>query len=143
MSEQLITLRPAREEDLAFLNVFCYSEGMDNLPSVENVTVAADSDDDPVGFIRIAMGNNGVAHVNPVVVNPYWRGHGIGRILTEDALRKYGELRLVSRGSSVPFYRALGFEDITWDDIDPLVVDDCGGCEMREECCPQPMRVAG
>lgn len=134
-----VALRPAREEDLPYLNSYAYAEGMDNMPSAENITVAVNEDDVPVGFIRIAMGANGVAHVNPVVVCGTWRGYGVGRILTEHALERYGELRLVSRGGSIPFYRALGFSDLTWESIDPLVVDDCGSCELRAECGPQPM----
>ena len=135
----LVTLRPAEERDLEYLNYYAYCEGMDSMPSAENITVAVNEDDIPVGFIRIAMGANGIAHVNPVVVLGTWRGHGVGRILTEDALAKHGELRLVSRGGSISFYRALGFTDLTWDQIDPLVVDDCGSCELRAECQPQPM----
>lgn len=139
--QRMIKVRPAREDDLPTLNAYCYNEGMDNLPGIENVTVAADSDDDPIGFIRIALGNNGFAHVNPIVVNPYWRGYGIGHILMNDALARYGELRLVSRGSSLDFYRRIGGTEVPWEDIDMTVTDDCEGCEMREECCPQPIRV--
>ena len=138
--ESVITLRPAQEKDWPWLNAFCYSEGMDNLPSLENVTVAADGDDDAVGFIRIAFSPEGVAHVNPVVVNPNWRGFGLGRILTENALATYGELRLVARGSAVPFYRALGFEEVPWEDITMAVTEDCDHCDMRDECGPLPMR---
>ncbi|MDO4182847.1 MAG: GNAT family N-acetyltransferase [Coriobacteriia bacterium] len=136
----IVTLRPAAEDDLACLNAYCYAEGMDNLPGIENVTVAADADNDAVAFMRLAFSPAGIAHVNPIVVNPYWRGRGIGRLLTEDALERYGELRLVSRGASVPFYRALGFAEIPWEDIAPGVTDDCACCELREECNPLPMR---
>lgn len=138
--EELFTLRPAKEEDLELLDAYAYWEGMDNMPSIENITVAVNADDAPVGFIRIAMGANGIAHVNPVVTARAWRGYGVGKALMEDALERYGELRLVSRGTSIPFYRALGYEEIAWEDIDKAVVDDCDGCELFEECGPVPMR---
>lgn len=136
----LVTLRAAEERDVPYLNSYCYNEGMDNVPSLENVTVAVNSGDEPVGFIRLAFSEAGIAHVNPVVVHPTWRGYGVGRILVQDALDAHGELRLVSRGSSLAFYQAMGFECIDWDQIAPGVTDDCSGCELRAECQPQPMR---
>ena len=138
MSE-LFSLRPAREEDLDYINTYTFSEGMDKVPSLDNITVAANDEDQVVGFIRIVIGANGAAHVNPVITVSTWRGYGVGRALMEDALVKYGELRLVSRGSSVGFYKTLGYDEISWNDIDKLVVDDCDHCEAFDECKPLPM----
>lgn len=135
----LFSLRPAREEDVEIVNTYAYWEGMDNMPSMENITVAESSAGDVVGFLRVARGNNGVMHVNPVVVVSTWRGFGVGRALVEDALERFDELRLVSRGTSVGFYQALGFTPLTWDDIDKTEVDDCDNCCMIEECKPLPM----
>ena len=42
----LFTLRPAREGDWELINYYAYREGMDTIPSLENVTVAANGDDD-------------------------------------------------------------------------------------------------
>lgn len=139
MSE-LFSLRPAVEADRPYLDSYTYAEGMDYLPSLDGVTVAANGDDEPVGLIRIVRGCQGVAHVNPVVVHGSWRGHGVGKALVDDAQQRFGEMRLVSRGSSKPFYDALGFEDCGWDLIDKGVTDDCDGCELRDGCRPQPMR---
>ena len=133
------TLRDAREPDLAYLNAYAAVEGMDDLPSAENVRVAVNGDDVPVGFLRLQQGSNDVAHVSPVVSCATWRGWGVGRALVEEALASCGELRLVARGASVPFYRALGFEELPWDAIAPEIAVDCDGCEMRGECCPLPM----
>lgn len=139
MSDAPFTLRDAREPDLAYLNAYAAAEGMDDLPSVENVRVAVNGDDVPVGFLRLQQGSNDVAHVNPVVSCVTWRGWGVGSALVEEALRSRGELRLVARGTSVPFYRALGFEELLWDAIAPEIAVDCDGCEMRGECRPLPM----
>ena len=133
------TLRDAREPDLAYLNAYAAAEGMDDLPSAENVRVAVNGDDVPVGFLRLQQGSNGAAHVNPVVSCATWRGWGVGRALVEEALASCGERRLVARGASVPFYRALGFEELPWDAIAPEIAVDCDGCEMRGECRPLPM----
>ena len=133
------TLRDAREPDLAYLNAYAAAEGMDDLPSAENVRVAVNGDDVPVGFLRLQQGSNGAAHVNPVVSCATWRGWGVGRALVEEALASCGELRLMARGASVPFYRALGFEELPWDAIAPEIAVDCDGCEMRGECRPLPM----
>ena len=67
MSDVPFTLRDARESDLAYLNAYAAAEGMDDLPSAENVRVAVNEDDVPVGFLRLQQGSNGAAHVNPVV----------------------------------------------------------------------------
>ena len=107
MSNELFTMRPAREDDLELINIYAYNEGMPDIPGVEGVTVAANADDQVVGFIRIKHGADGIAHVNPVVVYAAWRRYGVGRALVEDALAREGELRLVSRGGSLAFYRAL------------------------------------
>lgn len=139
MSE-LFTLRPAKAADADLLNAYAAAEGMDNLPSLEHVTAAVNDEDVPVGFIRIALDDAGVAFVNPVVVYSAWRGWGVGRSLVEAALVEYGELRLVSRGSSIAFYDAMGFERCEWDLISEGVTDDCAHCDMRAECGPQPMR---
>ncbi len=141
--EPLFTLRPARKDDLPTLGMFAALEGMDAIPSEEGVTVAESQAGDVVGFVRIVQGTapdgTAAAHVNPVVVYSSWRGYGVGRALVEDALVRYGELRLVSRGSSLGFYRSLGFREVPWDKIDLAVVDDCAGCGMREECGPCPV----
>ena len=136
----LFTLRAAVEADRPYLDAYCYAEGMDNLPSMEGVTVAVNADDEPVGLIRIAVGANGAAHVNPVVTYEAWRGFGVGRALMEAARAEHGELRLVARGASVPFYRALGLVDCGWEAIDLSVTENCEGCDLTEECHPQPMR---
>ena len=137
--EELFTLRPAVEKDRLLIDQYTYAEGMDFLPSLESVTVAANADGDCVGFLRLAFSDEGIAHVNPVVTYSAWRGYGVGRALVEDALARCGELRLVARGSSIGFYRELGFSEIGWEDIAPGVTEDCEHCDMREECGPLPM----
>ena len=132
-------LRPAKDEDRLYLDAFCFSERMDSLDDLSGVTVAVDVDDDPIGFIQIAIGSNGIAHVYPIVVNPIWRGQNVGSALISDALSKHGELRLVSRGSSVGFYKKLGFEECDWSLIDDECTEGCADCPTKDECSPLPM----
>ena len=139
VTEELFTLRPAREGDLPSIRMFAYLEGMGEIPSIEGVTVAISPGDDVVGFIRISREGDGPAHVNPVVVYETWRGYGVGRALVEDALEREGELRLVARGESIDFYKRLGFCEIPHSEITPSVSEDCDHCDMREECGPLPM----
>lgn len=139
MTESLFAIRDGREADLAYLNAYAAAEGMDTLPSATGVRVAVNDEDVPVGFLRLQKGENGVFHVNPVVSCATWRGWGVGRALVEEALSRVGELRLVARGASVPFYRALGFKEVPWDAIAPTIAADCDGCGMRGECVPLPM----
>lgn len=142
MTEPLFTTRPARQEDRPYLDSYCYSEGMDNLPNLDNVTVAVNSADEPVGFIRIAIGSNGIAHVNPVVVHKSWRGYHVGEALMAEQQELYGELRLVARGSSKGFYERLGFKPCPWEEVDLSVTEDCDVCTLVEECQPCPMKKA-
>ena len=145
MSEpELFTLRPAVEDDLPLINMYTYGEGMAEIPGIDGVTVAASPDDMCVGFIRMEDGTgefDGVGFINPIVVFAPWRGYGVGKALVDDVFARYTDIRLVSRSSSLGFYRTLGFEDCTWDDIRDDLVSDCDGCEMRGvECHPQPLR---
>ena len=137
--ESLFTLRPAREDDLPTINAFAAVEGMADLPSIDRVTVAESEAGDVVGVVRSAAEEEGVGHVNPIVVYSTWRGYGVGRALMDDALARYGELRLVSRGSSLGFYRALGFHEVPWDQIDTDIADDCNACDIHDECGPTPV----
>lgn len=135
-----VQLRPARDADMDYVNAYAAWEGMDAIPSPEGVTVAVNEDDVPIGFVRVWVDpQNGQAYVNPIVLYQPWRGFGIGRLLMEDVHERFGSIRLVSRGVSIPFYRALGYEDVEWELIAPEIASDCDGCEMREECTPQPM----
>ena len=136
----LVSVRVGEERDFGAVNAIANPEGMGPLPSMDNVYVAVNDVDEVVGFIRLAFSDEGVCHVEPVAVYPTWRGYGVGRVLIEFALEQYGELRLVARGESTPFYERLGFEPISWDDIAPGVTEDCIGCEHIDECNPQPMR---
>ncbi|MBR3690012.1 MAG: GNAT family N-acetyltransferase [Eggerthellaceae bacterium] len=142
MTEPLFTTRPARQEDRPYLDSYCYSEGMDNLPNLDNVTVAVNSADEPVGFIRIAIGSNGIAHVNPVVVHKSWRGYHVGEELMAEQQKRYGELRLVARGASKGFYDRLGFAPCPWEEVDLSVTENCDICTLVEECQPCPMKKA-
>ena len=139
MTETLFTLRDGQEKDKPYIDSYALAEGMDRMPGIEGIRVAVNGDDVPVGFLRVAIGSNGVAHIEPVVTVDTWRGYGVGKALVEDALQRHGELRLVSRGASHGFYRALGFQEPSWDAIDTSVTEDCDGCPMWDQCKPVPM----
>lgn len=138
--EAIYTLRPACEADRAAIELMCGLEGMDTFDDMSEAMVAVNETGEAVGFIRIVVGANGIAYVNPVVVYPTWRGLGVGRALTDDAQERAGELRLVSRGASRAFYERMGFSACDWDMIEPGVSEDCDHCSWRDECAPQPMR---
>lgn len=133
-----ITMRPAITSDLSAINEYAADEGMDAILSPENIHVALNSSEEIIGFIRLAF-YEGICYVNPIVVYPTWRRYGVGRLLIEKAFDRWGELRLVSRGSSLAFYTALGFTPIAWDAIAPAIAADCKGCELFEECAPTPV----
>ena len=142
MAEELFTIRDARAGDLALLDAYAAAAGMDAMPGPERIRVAVAGDDTPVGFCRLQDDDQGIAYVNPIVVYETWRGFGVGRALIEDARAIAGELRLIARGESVGFYRALGFEDMPWEVADLAAAsEDCDRCAWRAECHPVPMRL--
>lgn len=139
----LFTLRDAREDDLPFIDWYASLEGMADMPGIERIRVAVNEADQPVGFCRLQNDENGIPYVNPVVTYAPWRGYGVGRALIEEAHARFGELRLIARGTSAGFYRKLGFVDMAWEDTDQAAAsEDCDGCPYRAECNPQPMRWA-
>ena len=71
------------------------------------------------------------------LINYY--AYRVGRALIDDARAHHDEIRLVARGTSIEFYRVLGFIEIPWDDIAPGVTEECDGCPLIEECGPLPM----
>lgn len=142
MSDQqvhdLVTLRPANDEERISINALLASEGFDQVETVLGITVAANEDDEMVGFVRVQDDDEGCAHIYPVVVYETWRGFGVGRVLVEQVMEDRGQVKLISRGHSNKFYEALGFEKAPWEDMADFVVDDCNACELRDECGPQP-----
>ena len=122
--------------------MYAHEAGMDRIPGPERVRVAVNADDVVVGFCRLQDDVNGIAYVNPVVTYSVWRGYGVGRALMEDARAIAGELRLIARGTSEGFYRKLGFEEMSWDEVDlEAASEDCDNCPYREACGPVPMKL--
>lgn len=135
-TDELFTIRDTQEKDLPFIESLLVSEGMGGPTKVEGF-VAVNDDDEPVGYIRIQETEKG-PHVAPVAVFEAWRGHGVGRALMDHALERFGYLKLVARGPAVPFYRALGYREISFDEISSELEEDCTVCDWRDECGPVP-----
>jgi GNAT superfamily N-acetyltransferase len=140
VSTSTFAIRDACEADKALIDYYAAVEGMDAIPGIDNIRVAVNADDICVGFIRLNYNSQGIAHINPVVVYAPWRRYGVGRALVEEACAREAEVRLVSRGASYAFYRALGFKDCPWEEIEPGVSEECDGCPLRLECQPAPMK---
>jgi predicted N-acetyltransferase YhbS len=142
------TIRAFRDVDLPYLNLLLQQEGMALLQADDlcQSFVAVNSAGEPVGFIRILKVDDAVnpaassAYVYPVAVFSHWRGHGVGRALVQQALRKYGELRLVACRDSRDFYPKCGFESVGWEQIAGLITRDCELCPDLKTCDPQPYR---
>ncbi len=139
-AEELFRIRAATPADKRGINLISVLEGMGAFEDIVGLFVACNGDGDVVGFIRVED-HGGVAYVHPVAVYPTWRGHGVGRALVACAFEVSPRVALVARGGSVAFYRALGFKDATWDELDQTVVGECDGCERRDECQPRCMKI--
>lgn len=112
---------------------------MGTLSGFEDTLVATDANDAIVAFCRLRI-YDGIAHVNPIVVDESLRGHGVGAALMQEARKRYGELRFVARGSAVGFYKFIGCTPVAWEEIAPEVAHDCDDCDEYETCHPMPMK---
>ncbi len=133
--DELFIVRPVSETDYPYIVTLLTEEGL-GIPALwREGTVAANAEDELVGYIytqHTAMG----PHVAPIAVFSAWRGLRVGQALIEFELKRYGELKLVARGDSVGFYRALGFSEIPFCEISDELEEDCNVCAYREECEP-------
>lgn len=133
----LLTIREATEDDANIVAKLTADAGMGTLTPRGTVFVAV-SEGHTVGFIRIVEAE-GHWYVNPIVVDASARRLGVGRALMQDARARYGELLFVARGHAVPFYEALGCEEVARDRISPDLGEDCDTCPDVATCCPVPM----
>ena len=137
MTEAHYTMRDVCEDDFPYISTLLSAEGMDIPGDWQIGTVAVNSQNQPVGYIRIQQTDKG-PHVAPVAVFESWRGYGVGRALMDYERTRNGALKLVARGDSVPFYRALGCIEIDFDDISGELEEDCSTCPYIDECAPVP-----
>ncbi|NLG10538.1 MAG: GNAT family N-acetyltransferase [Coriobacteriaceae bacterium] len=145
-SEVLFNIRPARGSDFPIIQLMCEQAGMPFSEDFQFGTVAVNSDDQPVGFIRILEVTQDVnpqgmgAYVYPVVVFENWRHHGVARALVDYELQRYKALKLVACSPSRGFYHRAGFVTEAWDNIAAIIARDCELCADRSCCEPQPFR---
>ncbi len=136
-----IQIQPACEAELAAVNKLCIAEDMSPYTDVENTYVATDSTGEVLGFIRLRIAQDSRVFVNPIITAADARRQGVGRSLMHFASEVYGNLYLVARGSAIQFYRAIGFEEMAWDEVIPELTEDCGNCDRIKECSPKPMKL--
>lgn len=129
------TLRPAQAHDEDAVRTLMAWGGMALATDWQTATVAVDDDDNVVGYLRVQLTDKG-PHVAPVAVVDGWQGRGVGRALMDEALKRHGYLKLVSRGEAAGFYRSIGCEEIDFDEISGELEEDCVHCPDREACQP-------
>lgn len=81
------------------------------LPESKTETRVACLDGTPAGFIAL-LGT----FVGGLFIAPDHQGHGLGRLLVEDALARHGALSLevyTANEAAFGFYKALGFREIS------------------------------
>jgi N-acetylglutamate synthase-like GNAT family acetyltransferase len=81
--------------------------------------------------------NDGLAEIRSVVVDPEWRGAGIGsrivRMLISDA-RKMGIARVFCLTRRLDFFGRLGFVPVSMERFPEKVWNDCRLCSRRDSC---------
>ncbi|MDR2109617.1 MAG: GNAT family N-acetyltransferase [Coriobacteriales bacterium] len=145
-TEPLFTIRPAAERDEPYLEALFLFEEMPTLPLNDLLTgsVAVNSDDEPVGFIRIFTVDDkedpakSGHYIYPVIVFEQWRHHGVAAALVDYELRRRGSLKLVACRPSRGFYERTGFAREDWSNIADPIAADCQRCPDQLSCDPVP-----
>lgn len=132
-----LTIREATDSDAGTIAKLAEDAGMGTLTPRGTSHVAV-LEERIVGFIRIVEAE-GRWYVNPIVVDRAARRGGIGRALMQRARALYGDLLFVARGHAIPFYEALGCEQVAWEHISPDLGEDCDSCADLAACSPVPM----
>jgi len=94
-------------------------EEIRNSPGEEHNLFTLESDNSPIGHIRISTNpERTTGHIGSVLVDPQWRGRGVGRILLDQGITQGFEVMGLSRltlrvflfnHSAVALYKKLGF----------------------------------
>jgi N-acetylglutamate synthase-like GNAT family acetyltransferase len=134
----MITIRQGCPGDHGALQEVLVACGMCDGIVAEGCLVALEGDS-PVGLVRLESGA-GIPYVRPIAILPAQQGKGLGTRLLRIVTATYLEVKVVARGPSTEFYRRLGFERITWEEIYSPFQQDCEQCLDRAECKPCPMR---
>ncbi len=132
-------IRLAKPDDYPAIVSMGQAADMGTLEGFENTLVATGNAGNIVAFCRLRI-YDGIAHVNPIVVDESLRGHGVGAALMQEARKRYGELRFVARGSAVGFYTFIGCTRIEWSEVAHDVAADCDECDQAQQCAPVPMK---
>lgn len=78
--------------------------------------LAVDDNDNPIAFMLLSEG-----HMEALFVDPAYRGKGVGRLLVEEAVRRYPNLTTdvnEQNPQAIGFYEKLGFERCGWSELD-------------------------
>ncbi len=132
-----LAIREATERDGDAIARLAEDAGMGTL-TPRGTSYVALSEGRIVGFIRIVEAE-GSWYISPIVVDARARRLGVGRALMEDARARYGALLFVARGPAVPFYTALGCEQVARERISSDLGEDCDTCPDFATCSPVPM----
>ena len=90
------------------------------------------------GAARLEWEDQGV-YVRPILVNPAWRRRSIGTALIRALTQNLSVLHVVARGQAIGFYRKLGFQPMSWDQVPERYRDECETCPNSNTCHPEPM----
>ena len=106
--------------------------------NIRSYTVAADADDNIVGYVALHIHSPRLAEVRSLVVGAPWRGRGIGRRLVELALeegKSLGVRDVLALTYSKEFFERLGFNEIQKSDIpEHKIWQDCIKCKHFPVC---------
>ncbi len=135
----MMQVQTMKQEDIPRVDELCKKASMATPHDYDVVRVVRASESEPiVGFVRLNI-IEGIAYLEPIIIDASLRGTGVGRLLLEDVMERYDDIRCVARGESSGFYLSLGFHEVPWDELDPKISGDCPTCERLATCNPLPV----
>jgi amino-acid N-acetyltransferase len=121
MSDKSFTIRRAQPADMPTIRAMVRREGLDPTQlKVEQFIVAETGEAGQPRIIGCGQMRHypGACELGSLVVEPDWRGHGVGAALVRYLLAgTTGDVYLECRAGLVSYYRQFGFELVTWTEL--------------------------
>ncbi|MBM4425047.1 MAG: GNAT family N-acetyltransferase [Chloroflexi bacterium] len=113
-----ITLRPATAADAKKIKDLIHEVRINPMNLDWERFIVAEDDGEFVGCAQVKPHTDGVRELASLAVSPSWQGQGIGSMLVKALLeREKGELYLMCRAKTAPYYRRFGFVEVVGKNI--------------------------
>lgn len=114
-------LRPARPEDQAVIRRLVHQARLNPLGLHGSRFLVVEVAGQVVGAVQIRPHRDGSRELASLVVDPAWRGRGLGSMMVQALLaREPGPLYLICRTELEGFYQRFGFQRVSRPEMPPF-----------------------